>query len=365
MTGKPDLEIAGTVAGVVVRIGVLLALVAWCFWLLRPFLVPIVWGGIIAVALHPLFARLRRLLGGRGVLAATLLTLVTLVVLALPVAWLTSALVQNVVALAAYLAEGRITVPEPPPGLEELPLIGEPAARFWQLATVNVGEALGKVSPQLRVVGSWLLALVANAAATVLMFVVAIIVAGLLLARVAQTRDLVVTAAIRLVGERGPPLVAIAETTVRNVARGVIGTALLQAVLAGIGFAAVGLPFAAVLALVVFIAGVIQIGGMVVIVPAAIYVALNTDPTTAVLYGIWSVIAGYSDNVLRPILMSAGGQVPLVVVLLGVLGGLLLHGLIGLFVGPIVLALGWELLRAWLRGPSAAGPAVVAVRAEG
>jgi predicted PurR-regulated permease PerM len=186
-----------------------------------------------------------------------------------------------------------------------------------------------------------------------------VVIAGLLLRHSAGAGGgrLAQLVATRLVGERGPELASLAEQTVRNVARGVLGTALVQSALAGAGFVIVGVPWAALLTLACFLLCVVQIGPAIVLLGAVAYVFSSADTLTASLFLAWCIFVGLVDNVLRPFLIGRGSEVPMAVILAGVLGGLLAHGLIGLFVGPIVLALGYELFRAWVAGPSpATGP---------
>jgi predicted PurR-regulated permease PerM len=261
----PDLALARTAVEVLVRVGVLAVLVAWCFAITRPFIVAVLWGVILAVATHPGYARLRDRLGDRPRLAATLLTLLALLLLIGPLSMLMAALVGNVGDLATRLTAGEVAVPAPPAGLAEWPLVGQRVERLWQLASVNLLSALSEVQPQLRALARWLLSLVAGAGLGLLNFVAAVVIAGLLLARSADGRRLADAASTRLVGERGPELAGLAEHTVRGVARGVLGTALIQSALAGTGFVAAGVPWAALLTLACFLLCVIQLGPAVVL----------------------------------------------------------------------------------------------------
>lgn len=356
-TAAAELRLARIVVEAVIRVGLVLVLVIWCFWLARPFLVVVLWGIILAVAVHPAYRRLRDGMGGRSGAAAALLTLAALLLLIGPLGALTVALIENIGSLAARLTEGGIVVPPPPPRLAQLPLVGDTAERIWQLASVNLLAALQEVRPQLAAFGRWLLALAAGASLGALQLLLAIVIAGLLLARAEAGGRLAQKLATRLVGERGPALAALAERTVRNVARGVLGTALIQSMLAGVGLVAAGVPGAALLTLLCFLLAVVQIGPAILLLGIAAYLFSTADTLTAVLFLVWSVFVALLDNVLRPLLIGRGHDVPLLVILVGVIGGLLAHGLIGLFVGPIVLALGHTLFRAWLAGPGAAAPA--------
>jgi predicted PurR-regulated permease PerM len=348
-----ELRLARIVIEAVVRVGLVLVLVAWCFWLTRPFLVAVLWGVILAVTVHPAYGRVRSGLGGRGGLAAALLTVVALLLLIGPLGALTVALVDNVGALAARLTAGNVVVPPPPPPpprLARLPLVGDTVARIWQLASVNLLAALQEIRPQLAAVGRWLLSLAAGASLGALQLLLAIVIAGLLLAHAEAGGRFAEMLGTRIAGARGPALALLAEHTVRDVARGVLGTALIQSTLAGISLVAAGVPAAALLTLACFLLAVIQIGPAIVLLMVAAYLFATADTLTAVLFTAWSVLVALADNVLRPVLIGRGREVPLLAVLAGVLGGLLAHGLIGLFVGPIVLALGYELFRAWLAG---------------
>jgi predicted PurR-regulated permease PerM len=349
-----DLALARTTVEVLVRVGVLLVLVVWCFWITRPFIVAVLWGAILAVAVHPGYRRLCHWLGGREGLAAAILSLLALLLLIGPLSMMTTALVGNIADLAERLSGGQIVIPPPPTTLAEWPFLGPRVERLWQLASVNLLSAMQEVQPQLRALGGWLLSLVAGIGLGLLNFVAAVVIAGLLLAYSTGGGRLAQAFATRLVGERGPELAGLAEQTVRNVARGVLGTALIQSALAGTGFVVAGVPWAALLTLACFLLCVVQIGPAIVLIGAVVYVFSSAGTLIGSLFLAWCVLVGLVDNVLKPLLIGRGSNVPMAVILAGVLGGLLAHGLIGLFVGPIVLALGYELFRAWLAGPSAA-----------
>jgi predicted PurR-regulated permease PerM len=343
-----EFAIARTSAEVVVRVGLLLVLAFWCFSIAQPFLVPIVWGMIIAVAVHHAFARLRRALGHRSGLAATLVTLGLLLVLILPLGMLSRALVDDVAGLAGRLMAGGVTVPSPPSWLAGWPLVGPPLEQFWQLASANLGQALARIGPQLQAMGIWLLSFIAGAGFGMLSFMAAIVIAGVLLAHDKASQQLAEAVSIRLMGPPGAELVRLAERTIRSVARGVLGTALIQSLLVGIGLVAAGIPGAAFLTLLAFLLAVVQLGPAPILLGAVAYkLSLGLTPG-AFAFLAWCILAGVSDNFLRPILLSRDGEVPLWVILIGTLGGLIAHGLIGLFVGPIVVALGYRLFQVWI-----------------
>lgn len=348
-----DFAAARISAEVVVRVGLLLLLAFWCFSLAQPFLVPIIWGMIIAVAVHPTYARLRQLLGQRDGLAATLVSIVLLLVLIVPLTMLSRALIDDVAKIAGALGGGRVLIPPPPGWLAGWPVVGTPLDEFWREATLNLGQALARIGPQLHAVGVWLLSFIAGAGFGMLNFLVAIVIAGVLLAHGMAAERLAGAVADRLMGPRGADLVRLAERTIRSVARGVLGTALIQSILVGIGLVAAGIPGAAFLTLISFLLSVVQLGPGLILLGAVVYKVSLGFTAGAFLFFAWCVLAAVSDNVLKPILLSRGGDVPLLVILIGTVGGLLAHGLIGLFVGPIVMALGYRLFQVWIE-PAAA-----------
>jgi predicted PurR-regulated permease PerM len=334
-----------------IRIGLVALLVAWCFQIVRPFIVPVVWGIIIAVAAHPSYRRLESILGGRRTIAATLFTLLMLILLIGPTVMLAGTLVEGAQGLAADLTDGTLSIPAPPESIGSWPIIGEPLERFWRLALVNLGAALGEIRPQIAAFGRWLLATVAELGLGILQFVIAIIIAGVLLPNAQGGGDAARAIASRLAGERGPDYAELGQATVRSVARGILGVALIQSLLAGLGFLAVGVPGAGFLALVCLLLAVVQIGPAVVLLGTVIYVFSTADTSTAVIFSIWSIFVALIDNALKPILLGRGVRVPMVVIFVGAIGGLLASGIIGLFVGSVVLALSFTLFNAWLKEP--------------
>ena len=332
-----------------IRIGLVILLVVWCFQIVRPFIVPVIWGIIIAVATHPGYRRLYVALGDRRVLAATLVTLLMLVLLIGPTMMLGGTLVDGAQELKQQLSEEQLRIPPPPESVGTWPVIGPPLAKFWSLASVNLGAALEKIGPQIKVVGGWLLSAAGGVGVGILQFVFAIIIAGVLLAHSESGEKTAQAIATRLMGEQGSRLAELARVTVRGVARGILGVAFIQTILAGLGFLAVGLPAAGLLALLSLILAVVQVGVGPIVIPAAIYVFATADTLTAVLFLIWSVFVTLLDNILKPILLGRGAQVPMPVIFVGAIGGLLAYGILGLFVGAVALALGYTLFYAWLR----------------
>lgn len=341
-------EILATALEATVRIGILILLAAWCFSIVRPFVIPIAWGVIIAVSSYPGYLSLRRLLGGRSAVAATLLVVLGLALLMVPAVMLSGTLVDTAQGLAKGFEQGTLAVPPPPESVRDWPLVGEGLSHFWAQASENLAATVAKLAPHLRAVGGWLLSTVAGAGFGLIHFVMAIIIAGFFLANSEAGAAFSSALATRLLGERGADFARLAEVTVRSVTRGILGVALIQSILAGIGFMAIGIPGAGLWALLCLLLSTVQIGIFPVMVPMAIYVLATTATVPAVFFVIWSIFAGTVDNVLKPILLGRGVEVPVAVIFVGAIGGFITSGIIGLFVGSVVLVLGYKLFLAWL-----------------
>ena len=331
-----------------IHIGLILLLAAWCFQIVQPFIIPVVWGIIIATATYPAYRRLEGVLGGRRGIAATLFTLLMMVILITPTVKLAETLVNGTSLLSGYLGGESLSIPPPPKSIAGWPIIGEPLAGFWGLASENLGAAVQQITPQLKAFGGWLLSAAAGAGLGILMFVVAIIIAGALLANAQGGHRAANAIATRLAGDRGADFADLAEATVRSVAQGILGVALIQTLLAGIGFLVVGVPGAGLWALLCLLLAVVQIGIGLVVIPIVVYVFYTADTLTAVVFLIWSIPVTILDNILKPILLGRGVNVPMVVIFVGAIGGFLASGIIGLFVGSVILALGYKLFMAWL-----------------
>ena len=300
-----------------IRIGLLVLLVLWCFEIVKPFIVPVIRGIIIAVATHPGYRRLLPALANRRGLAAAVVALLMLVLLVGPTIMLADTLVAGARQLASELGDGSLRIPPPPESVAAWPVVGTPLHKFWDLASENLGSALGQIGPQLKDVGGWLLSAAGGVGFGILQFVFAIIIAGILLANAEGGDKAADSIANRLMGEQGWNYADLARTTVRGVARGILGVALIQSILAGLGFLAIGLPAAGLLALLCLVLAVVQVGVGPIIIPAVIYVFATADTLPAVLFLVWGVFVTLIDNVLKPILLGRGARVPMAVIFIG------------------------------------------------
>lgn len=338
----------------VIKIGVLAVLLVYCYQIVRPFIIPVVWGVIIAVAIYPAFTRVRTALGGRNRLSASLVTAVLLVVLVIPAVLLSETLIDGARGLANALAQGTLAIPPPPEGMANWPLIGKPLSAFWSLAATNLEGAVQQIGPQLKDSLMWLLAAAAGAGLALLQFVVAIIISGFLVANAESGKRVSVAVARRLADERGLEFEELMIATVRSVTRGILGVALIQSILAGLGFLAIGLPGAGLWALLCLMLAIVQIGIFPIVIPILFYVFSTADTLVAVLFLLWSIAIGLLDNVLKPLLLGRGVNVPMVVIFIGAIGGFMASGVVGLFVGSVILVLGYQLFMAWLYGATPA-----------
>lgn len=347
-------ELNATVIGLAIRLAFLGVILFLSLSIIRPFLETMVWSVVLAVALYPVFDLLANWLGGRRGLAAALITILLLLIIIGPVTWLALDLVDVPKMIYARLDSGQLSVPAPIETVKNWPLIGEPIFQFWELASTNLTAALAKVAPHLKPVGSTLLGAAGSASVAILQFLASVIVAGFLFAPGPMLVDGVAMFLHSRVSQRGSEFMQLAGATIRNVSQGVIGVSLLQALLAGIGLTVAGVPGASLIAFGVLVMGIIQIGPSVIIVPVIIWSWMTMETWTAVLFTAYMVPVNLVDNVLRPIIFARGLKTPMLVIIVGVIGGTLSNGIIGLFVGPIVLAVTWDLLIAFVRDNEAA-----------
>ena len=332
-----------------IRIGLIVLLVLWCFNIVKPFVLVILWGAIIAVAIYPLFGKFQSALGNRQKLAATLMTLIALVMLITPTIMLSGSAIESSQVLAEQIEAGTLTIPPPSDRVRDWPLVGERVYDACNLASNNLSAAINKFSTQLTALGKYALSAAAGAGATILQFVVSIIIAGVLLVYAASGTGAVERFSVRLVGrENGSKFASMAGATIRSVAQGVLGVALIQAVLAGMSFLLMDVPYAGLLTLLVLLWAIIQLPTLLVLLPIIIFVFSTAATIPAVIFMIWNLLVGLSDNILKPMLLGRGLDIPMPVILLGAIGGMIMSGLIGLFVGAVVLSVGYNLYTAWL-----------------
>lgn len=346
--GAPQPRLRSSFIELAIRLGFLALLLYWTLVLVRPFLSIIVWSVIVAVVLYPSYNKLAAKLGGRQKLSAFLVTAFAVMVVVGPTAYLTMDLIENVGLLSEHINWHELAIPAAPLSIKTWPIVGEEAFRMWNAASANTSATLAKLYPYLKPVGTTVVQIAADAGIGVLKFLISVIAAGFLLVPAPGMIDAAKRLARKLEAERGEQLLNLSTMTIRAVSRGVIGIALLQALLAGIGFAVIGIPGASLLTFAILILGIAQIGAAPVSIPVLIWVWTSMDTTTAILFTAYMIPVNFIDNALRPFLFAQGLRTPMLVILIGVIGGTISHGITGLFLGPIILAVIWELLMAWI-----------------
>jgi predicted PurR-regulated permease PerM len=241
-------------------------------------------------------------------------------------------------------------IPPPPPKVEEWALIGTPIARLWEQASHGLEPLIVQFSPQIHGFAGWLVSASVSTGLAVLQALLSIIIAGVLLAASTEATRTATTIATRLAGTQGQDYTGMASATVRSVAVGIIGVAIIQAALIGLGLVVFSVPHAGLWTLLCLLLAVLQISPMLIMLPVIIYMFYNSPTGVAVTFMIWEILASGSDNVLKPILLARGVKVPMIVIFMGVIGGFISAGFIGLFVGAVVLSMGYELFRVWMQG---------------
>jgi len=332
-----------------IHIGFIGLLVSWTFVLVHPFIPIIVWSVVLTVALYPVFDWLAAILGGRRGLAAALITVLGLLVVIGPVTWLGLGLIDGLRALIERLDSGKLSIPPPSETVRNWPLIGPQFYDFWTLASTNVKSALTYLLPQLKPVGDILLNAASNAGAWTLQFLTSVIIAGFLFPPGPLLVSATKTLALKIDSTHGERFVKLSGATIRAVSRGVIGMSLLQAVVAGIGMSLAGVPGASFLTLAVLVLGIIQIGPSPIVAPLLVWTWTTMTIGPALAFSACMAMLIVIDSFLKPFVLARGLTTPMLVTLVGVIGGILAHGIGGLFVGPVVLAVAWDLLKAWIR----------------
>jgi predicted PurR-regulated permease PerM len=324
-------------------------LIALCFQLLLPFVGLLLWTIILAICLNPLQGKLVSR-GWRPGRAALLIGGVLVAVVLIPTAIAAIAAASSIPDLVAGIQSGNMHLRPPPPGLASIPLVGAKLDAAWARASNDLPAFLVAHKLQLQSMSRWLLKQAAGSILAVLLIVAAIVLAAVALAYAKVLTIFCRTLLARITGDdaHGWHLLNVIGATVRSVVTGVIAVAFVQALLLGIGFFVAGVPGAGLLSLVAMFLGVVQVPVAIVALPAIVWGFSALDTVPAIIFTVWSIIAGLSDAALKPLLIGHGLEVPMPVILLGVIGGVMAYGLVGLFIGAVLLAVGYVLFGEWL-----------------
>ncbi len=351
-----DQAFLGKVTAATIRVVLLGGWLAWCAQIVLPFLVPILWGGIIATAAYPLVVRLfprRRSLG------AACFGVVALAVIVTP-AWLFfDSVADFVIGVGKQWTQGELKLPAPRADVAGWPIIGPKLYAFWTKSVHTPQSVVEAYLPQLRDAGRWLVKSLGGISLALLQSLFAVALAIAFLVKADTSVGALLPVLNRIAPHRGENILTLASATVRAVAKGVLGVAVLQAALAWLGMSVAGVPGAGAWALVLLILAVAQLPSALVLVPVVIYLFATASKPVAIGFLVWAVVVGLIDNVVKPLVLGRGAGVPMLVIVIGAIGGMLSSGIIGLFVGSVVLAVGYELFAAWVRNePDASTPPV-------
>ncbi|MCU7958584.1 MAG: AI-2E family transporter [gamma proteobacterium symbiont of Bathyaustriella thionipta] len=333
---------------IAVRLGVIFLIVLWCVQIIMPFVSLIVWGGIIAVAIYSPFLSLAKKLGGRKKLAAVFIALISIAIILVPVVALTNSLVDSSTSLGEQVSKGTLTISPPSEEVKSWPLVGEKAYTFWREASENLGDLLNEYKDQISTVGVKLLSAAAGIGVGILQFMISMLIAAAFLTSAEALTKAMKTFARRMAGDRGEQMLTLSTATVRSVAVGVIGIAFIQSVMGGLGMMLADVPAAGLFALIILVLAIAQLPPILILGPISIYVFSEQTTTVAFIFLAWSIFVSVSDMFLKPLLLGRGVDAPMLVILLGAIGGMIMSGIVGLFVGAVVLALGYTLLREWI-----------------
>jgi predicted PurR-regulated permease PerM len=338
---------SNTIYDSTVRLFILLLIIAWCMMILYPFLSIILWSLILAMAMHPLHSTLSNKLGGRPKLASFIIIFFLLVIIILPTSFLIGSLVDEVKDLKVKYDAGTLTIPPPAEKVKEWPLVGDKLYDTWYAASQNMEKFVLKYKDQLLEYGSKVAKGILSAASGVVQIVISFLIAGILLTFGGAGEEMRKFFR-KLAGERGDEFADMTLKTVGSVVKGIIGVAIILALLNGIILMLAGVPYAGIWTLLVFVLGVLQIPLFFLTVPIIVYMFSIKEPMPAIVWSALLLLAGLSDNVLKPILLGKGAPVPMLVIFIGVIGGFIFSGFIGLFTGAIVMSLGYKLFVGWI-----------------
>jgi predicted PurR-regulated permease PerM len=332
------------------RIMLIAGLFAWCVMIILPFVIPVLWGIILAITLFPLYSKLLILFRGRKALASSVTSGILLILLIVPSAWLISAVVEGTGLFIESLRSNTLKIPAPNPSVADWPVIGDPIYNAWVALTTNLEASILKYSEQILKLSDKFFSALTNFASSLVMLILSVVISGIFMAGSDKSERSVRSLALRIGGSEGEEFINIIILTIRNVAKGILGVAFMQFVLLGAAFILAKIPFAGLWAVIVLLLAIVQLPAGIVGIPVIIYLFSTMEPLPAVLWSALILLFSLSDNVLKPWLMGMGAPVPMLVIFLGAIGGMVMSGFIGLFTGAIILSLGYKLATMWMDG---------------
>ncbi len=334
--------------GAALRISFIALIFMMSFWILKPFLAPVLWGIVFAVGIYPLHKRLSKLLGSREKLSAVLISIIGVSIIIIPMVLFTNSTVDSVSNVVTAVNEGTFHVPVPQADVAEWPLVGKPIYEAWSLAASNLTVAFEKFQPQIKAAAPKLTSMVTSLFGSVFLFIIAIIIAGALLLVAEPGKKAADKIFKILVGDNAHNFSELAAATIRSVVQGVVGIAIIQTLFLSLGMYLIDMPAVGILSIIVLLFAVMQLPPFLVMLPIIIYVFSYADTTPAIIFTVWSLLWSMADSFLKPMFLGKGIDIPMLVVLLGSIGGMMLAGPVGLFLGSVILALAYKIFIAML-----------------
>jgi predicted PurR-regulated permease PerM len=331
-----------------IKIALVAILALWTYQIVKPFIIPMIWGIILAVAVEPFVAYCSNVFGGRRKLVSSLLAILVVVALVVPVVKLSASSYDALMALIKGVQAKSIAIPPPPASVKSWPIIGGYISKAWMQASSNLESVLKQFAPEIKTAAGYLLGSAAGGLKAVLMFVISIVIAAALLASPERWQQIVNKIMRRFAGDNAGKITALSTATIRGVMLGVVGVAVIQSVLSAIGLIVAGIPLAGLWAVLVLVCAVIQLPPILVLGPVAAWYFTAAETAHATIFLIYCIIVSSSDSILKPILMGRGVDIPMFIILIGALGGMMLSGIIGLFIGAVVVAISYMLFMAWV-----------------
>ena len=332
---------------IAIKVGLLALVIIITYLIAKPFIGIVVWGIIIAVALSPVINSLEKRFGNRKKVIIGF-TITIIAALLIPTYMLSGSLIESSTNVAQAMKEGSITIPPPTQEVKEWPLIGKKAYAFWDAASHNLRTTLEPFKDELKKMAGSIFSALGSGLGTIFMFIGSFIIAAAFLIGRDGAVKFYENILRRIVGDKGEEWAVLSTLTVRSVVTGVIGVAVIQATLALIGLALMGVPLAVVWAIIIMFLTIIQVPALIVIGPIIAYVFSQGSGTAEIVFAIYMLLVGASDGVLKPILMGRGVDIPMLVILIGAIGGMMLMGMIGLFIGAVIFALAYKLFGLWM-----------------
>jgi len=319
-----------------------------CFVIFKPFLLPVIWGVIIAIALYPLHLKLSKLVKNPG-LSSAIITLIFLAIVIIPSLSFTNSLIYSVKELSTNIKDGTLVVPPPSEKVAEWPLIGEKTHAAWQSFSENMTLELKKYGDQLKGVGEKFVGILKSFVGSLFVFIFAIILSGVFLSKSKSGFNFVTTLFTALIGEKGPEMVENSKKTISSVVTGVLGTAIIQTAIIAAALFVFKVPGAPILTLIILFVSIAQIPVALLVIPLIIFMFSYVGGSTALIFAIWGAVGALSDNFIKPLLLGRGMKIPMLIILIGAIGGMIAMGIIGLFIGSVILSLGYQLFQLWIK----------------